>query len=277
MTTKRMASVGDNVVDLYTGNDMLFPGGGAVNVAVHARRNGWGAAYVGVVGSDDAGAFVLDALDSEGVDTRAVHITAEPNAVTEIAIDDDGNRRFTAWTPVATPIRITPDADTVLRSATWLYTNYASRTEGLLPELAAYGPVVFDFSYRDLDYADPLLPSVAFAVFSRDALDDIEVLGLIDDVKSRSDCSVLVTRGAGGAVIAHADTVHWQDAVPTVPTDTLGAGDAFLARLVCGLFEGEDIAGASAAAAAAAAAVCRHAGAFGRGRAMTVSPKKELR
>ena len=277
MAKKQMASVGDNVVDLYTGSGMLFPGGGAVNVSVHARRNGWDSAYIGIVGSDESGAFVLSALESEGVDTRGVRCADEPNAITEIAIDDDGNRRFTAWTPVAEPITIDGAAGAVLREASWLYTNYASQTETLLPALAAHAPVVFDFSYKGLDYAEPLLPHIAVAAFSRDGLDDSAVVELIDAVRTVSECSVVVTRGAAGAAIFHAGAIHWQAAVPTAPTDTLGAGDAFLARLVCGIFDGEAVAEAGAGAAAAAAAVCCHAGAFGHGRAMTVTPKEELR
>ena len=47
----------------------MYPGGNAVNVAVHARRNGATSAYLGAVGTDRAGQVVLAALEEEGVDT----------------------------------------------------------------------------------------------------------------------------------------------------------------------------------------------------------------
>ena len=36
----RLAGVGDNVVDRYRDLGLMFPGGQALNVAVHARRIG---------------------------------------------------------------------------------------------------------------------------------------------------------------------------------------------------------------------------------------------
>jgi fructoselysine 6-kinase len=35
-----LAGLGDNVVDRYVNEGMMYPGGNAVNVAVHARRSG---------------------------------------------------------------------------------------------------------------------------------------------------------------------------------------------------------------------------------------------
>ena len=44
----------------------MYPGGNAVNVAVHARRNGATSAYLGAVGTDRAGQVVLAALRGGG-------------------------------------------------------------------------------------------------------------------------------------------------------------------------------------------------------------------
>ena len=275
MSSKRMLSVGDNVVDRYADQGMVFPGGGAVNVAVHARHCGWEAAYVGVLGTDEGGEFVANALIAEGVDTSGVRWTDEPNAITDIAIDAEGNRQFTSWTPVSEPIRFEDALLGADGGVDWLYTSYASGTEELLADLAVLAPVAFDFSYKDLDYAKPLLPHVTVAAFSRDAMDDDlvpEFLATLVDAGART---ALVTRGARGAAILHEGELHWQDAVPTLPVDTLGAGDAFLARLLCGLHQGESVAIAAAASAALAASVCLRPGAFGRGQSMSETPKEE--
>ena len=42
-----LLTLGDNVVDRYLERGVLYPGGNAVNVAVHGRRCGAGAAYIG--------------------------------------------------------------------------------------------------------------------------------------------------------------------------------------------------------------------------------------
>ena len=52
----QLVGVGDNVVDRYRDLGMMFPGGQALNVAVHAKRAGMETAYVGAVdveASDD--------------------------------------------------------------------------------------------------------------------------------------------------------------------------------------------------------------------------------
>ncbi len=50
----RLVAVGDNVVDCYPRLGLMFPGGNALGVAVHGRRSGAQAAYVGAVGDDAA-------------------------------------------------------------------------------------------------------------------------------------------------------------------------------------------------------------------------------
>jgi len=65
----RICAVGDNVVDRYVDRRLMYPGGNAVNVAVHARRCGARTAYVGAVGDDAAGRLLWDVLVREGVDT----------------------------------------------------------------------------------------------------------------------------------------------------------------------------------------------------------------
>ena len=67
-----LLAVGDNVVDCYPDLGVMFPGGNAVNVAVHARRAGASSAYLGAVGTDPAGDLVRGSLVAEGVDDRPV-------------------------------------------------------------------------------------------------------------------------------------------------------------------------------------------------------------
>ncbi|GAA2895706.1 hypothetical protein GCM10010517_60520 [Streptosporangium fragile] len=66
----RVCGVGDNVVDRYPDLGVVFPGGGACNVAVHAGRLGADAAYLDSIGGDAAGDLVRHSLASEGVGIR---------------------------------------------------------------------------------------------------------------------------------------------------------------------------------------------------------------
>lgn len=258
-----MCAVGDNVMDRYLATGYMYPGGGAVNVAVHARRAGAVASYVGLVGDDIPGDLVLETLRAEGIETSRVRRVAGPNAATDVSINESGERVFDSHRTVDASLELT-SADLVhVAGFDWLYTNYSSDTERLVPQLAARAPLAFDFSYKDEVYAQPLLPYVTLAAFSRSSWDEQDCLDLIRRTQASGPKHVIVTRGANGAVIGAADAILRQPAIPVTVVDTLGAGDAFLARYACGVLGTESPSAAAAAAARAAAGVCAIAGAFG--------------
>ena len=76
---------------------------------------------------------------------------------------------------------------------------------------------------------------------------------------------VVVTCGAAGAFASEGDRVVRQGIVETEVVDTLGAGDAFAARLLVERLGGAPLAEAMGRAAESAAATCRYLGAFGHG------------
>lgn len=88
-----IVTVGDNVVDCYPELGVLYPGGNAINVAVHVKRLGIQSSYIGALGNDRAGEAILNALHSEGVDTAHTRIIDGENAHCTIALEN-GNRVF---------------------------------------------------------------------------------------------------------------------------------------------------------------------------------------
>jgi len=258
-----MCAVGDNMMDRYLASGTMYPGGGAVNVAVHASRAGARAGYVGLIGDDDAGDLVVSALHSEGVETSRCRRVAEPNAVTDVAISETGERTFVSYTTPAAVLELSATDRAHLEACDWVYTNYSSATEHLVPALADLAPLAFDFSYKEMTYAAPLLPHVDIAAFSRSSLDEAGCRELIAETHARGPRYVIVTRGPAGTLVGVPAGVLVHAAEPVDVVDTLGAGDAYLARFVCGVFGGEDPPDAARAAGHAAAQVCRSAGAFG--------------
>ena len=75
-------------------------------VVVAASRLGSGATFVGSVGQDLFGDFILRALESEGVDTSYVGRQSQPTrtSLAFVEIGPDGDRDFTFY-------RSTPAAD----------------------------------------------------------------------------------------------------------------------------------------------------------------------
>ena len=70
----KVAAVGDNCVDVYEKEGKQYPGGNPVNVAVYLKRMGVDASYTGVVGTDECGKTMIEALNGKDVDTSHVHV-----------------------------------------------------------------------------------------------------------------------------------------------------------------------------------------------------------
>ena len=59
----KVIALGDNVIDYYRNTGECFPGGNAVNVAVHAARQGAESEYLGNLGADSYAEVIVKALD----------------------------------------------------------------------------------------------------------------------------------------------------------------------------------------------------------------------
>ncbi len=241
----------------------MFPGGGAANVAVHSSRFGAEAGYVGVIGSDLAGRHVADALATEGVDLSHARFFDEPNSTTDVQLDSSGNRYFVAYKRPLTQLKLGQGDLDYLTGATWLYSSYSGGIESEIARMARIAPVAYDFAHKDQTYVRELIANVTFAAFSRDDLSEDECVDFVRSTQSQGPRVVIITRGRHGAVIGVGSKLIIQAAKPTDLIDTLGAGDAFLARFVNGLMSDEDPVLAAQEASIWAAKVCSHFGAFG--------------
>ena len=270
-----LLTLGDNVVDRYPDLGVFYPGGNAVNVAVHGRRCGASTAYIGALGSDLAGRTVLDALVAEGVDTSMLKVVEGANAHAEVRVVD-GNRVFEHGDPGVSRFSLTAADYASVAAATIVHTGECSMLEDQLAELSAAAPrLSFDFSERPLDYIAAHAPFVDVAIRSLPStLADGAIEGAVDAavdaavdearlVQALGPRMVAVTMGAGGAVVLDGDRVVHAPAPPTAVVDTLGAGDAFIARFLAGLIRDEPLPTLVRAATAYASQTCEAFGAFG--------------
>jgi len=261
----KLLGAGDNVVDRYHDLGLMFPGGNALNVAVAAARAGSQAAYIGAVGTDRAGATVLEGLRAEGVDTSRVRVVDGPNAFADVAVVD-GDRVFVGSGVGVSRFRL--DAADLAWAASFdlVHTGDCSMLEDQVAEIAAAAPVAFDFStHRDPGYLDPILPHLAVACFSASDLEEEAVLDLLARAVASGPRFALATRGMAPAIL-HDGRRTWHQPVLAGPiVDTLGAGDSFIGRFLVGVISREDPAVTLHAAARAAAVTCGSYGAFGHG------------
>jgi fructokinase len=94
-------------------------GGAPANVAVGVARLGGSARFVGMLGDDMFGRFLLAQLQHHGVDTAQVRRTSEaPTALAFVSLDEDGERSFSFYRP--------PAADLLFRAADFDPAAFAS-------------------------------------------------------------------------------------------------------------------------------------------------------
>ena len=262
----KIAGLGNNTVDKYVTQGMMYPGGNAVNVAVLARRYGLETSYVGWIGNDIYGKLILDSLEEEGVDTSYTHVKEDINNFTEIYLSD-GDRTFGNSRQGASS-KFKPSSSDMefLSKHNLIHTSYYSRMEPYLDKLSKLDSVIsFDFTDEyTTDYIDKNIPYVDIGIFSISdkKIDDIK--SFMERLYSKGLKIVICTAGSSGSYL-YDGQFYFQPIVKAEIIDTLGAGDGFIARFLVEYLRKTNIQEALKQAAISAAEVCRYNGAFNRG------------
>ena len=226
------------------------PGGAPANVAVAMARTGLRVGFIGKVGKDAFGDFLLNTLRGEGVEIL-VPGRAE-QAVTTMAFvshDENGEREFTFVRKPGADMLLSPaDVDGAgLEGATMLIGGSVSLSGPPSRDAVAHafarahalGKITsFDVNYRDMLWNGRREEARACIL---GLLKDVELLKMSDEEVELLCCgtdidglmreyglrAVVVTHGAGGA---HCYMDGERRAMPTQArkvVDATGAGDAF--------------------------------------------------
>lgn len=245
----------------------LGMGGSESNVAIALSRLGVEVTWIGKVGADSLGDLVLREIGAEGVRVAAVR---DPDAATAIMVKE---RRTPADTRVfyyrnglaGSRLRVDEVDFDLVRGASLLHVT------GISPALSPGMAEVIDEAIRvakdagvtvsfDLNFRGKLWSREQAGEAYRRILPHIDLAFGGDDEAAialgRTDEPValahgLIELGAGQAVVklgaagavAVIDGVEYEEAaVPIVPVDTVGAGDAFVAGYLAEYLAGEPVA-----------------------------------
>lgn len=257
------ACVGDNCVDrIGPPVNQALIGGNAVNAAVQLAGLGARSAYYGVVGDDDLGQSVLDALETNGVDiTHAVRGTGK-NAVTDIRVGPDGDRMiaYEDFGPCATYHPLRGDLDDILR-ADHTHIGWLADQGDLLRALVTAGRSVS----RDVSInADPVnlgVDGCSIAFASEDGGRDQAMERACQLLAGGAKLAV-VTRGAHGSLAFDGTGLAECPAEPVTVLDTTGAGDSFIAGFLYARLNQQALLSCLQLGARTAARTCTHSGGF---------------
>ena len=304
----KIVTLGEVVSDIYRGEELsevelgfvARPGGAPANVAVAASRLGSEAAFIGSVGEDLFGDFILRALESEGVDTSGVGRQSQPTrtSLAFVEIGTEGDREFTFYrsSPAADEL-LSPDDITQGMLSGASFVNFGSiplirepvrSATHRIAELArdAEVPVAFDVNFREhlwesagdaREAVDPLFDLSTIVKLGDDELSPLLGVDGIEDAANmlidRGVALVLISKGPEGAFYATEEFSGEVPAFDAEVVDATGAGDAFLAAALVHLsdrpLDEELVREASIRGCAAGAMACTDYG------AMRALPTKE--
>jgi fructoselysine 6-kinase len=265
----KIIAVGDNVVDCYVDQNVYYPGGNCVNVAVNCKRNGCKESeYIGVFGTDDKAEHIKWALAREGVvyerSRTVIGISGQPR----VKHTPQGDRVF-----VGSPENTVQKMMTLKLVSSDLerisnfdvcHTSCYSLIETELPAIKERCSVSFDFSERmERWYLQMVCPHVEYAFFSGSHLRNEEIINLMDECHRLGVSIVGVTLGSRGVMFSEKGRLYSQGIVNVDVVDTMGAGDSFIAGFLTHYIDNGDMGGALEYAAQRAAQTCTVKGAFG--------------
>lgn len=278
--------VGDVMLDVVTRADALarggdapgavrlHPGGAGANTAAWSVRAGARTTLVARIGSDAAGRLVREALDTAGVEVALV-VDPEAPTGTMLVVTEGGERSMISDRGANARLAV-EDLPSVIKARAVLVSGYllfdeASEKAGraaltratasvVAVEAASWPPLARLGAERFLSAAEG---ATLLLANEREA----EVLSGAAGAEAAHRLgerfeTVVVKRGADGAVAAHGDDVLTVRAPEAPVVDPTGAGDAFDGTLLARLAMGAELTDAIEAAAEAGALAVGREGAW---------------
>lgn len=245
----RVIGVGDNFVDRYWNDGIMYPGGNSVNFAVYARQMGIFAAYCGVLASDAEAELIMHALDHYAIDYS--HSVFLKDGVTgkgsirlvsgDRIISDDNN----GGSVRTSPLEITDELLLYFKEFDVIHTCCYGYLTEQIPRLASCGiPIVYDFSDQwNEKLFKELCPYVKIAFFSGGGHSEEELKSALRQACIWGAEAAITTRGKEGALAFRNDRFYRQAPyeISGSRLDTMGAGDAFLTGFTIAYYSGKKL------------------------------------
>lgn len=251
---------GEALIDrVRNGEDRVLPGGSPFNTARALARLGVPAAFLGHMSRDEGGRQLVAALQADGVDMRYATIGSEPTTTAIAYIDAAGVPDFRFVTvgtsaPNLTAAMVPTEFESgvealVVGSLGLLLEPMAGTIAGLAHREHGRRVLVVDPNVRDGLGAGPEYTARLADVLSLSTIakasdydlawvyPDLEYEAAAEALLSAGPRLVVVTLGEDGAYAAHRDLRVQVPARQVQVVDTVGAGDAFCAALLCWLRE----------------------------------------
>jgi ribokinase len=229
-------------------------GGSAANTIVGLARLGVSTGFIGAVGKDSDGDFLIAELQREGVDTSAVARLDAPTGIIIALVDEKGERTMYAYPGANDLLRLTEESITYASRAKYLHFSSFVGEYGFEAQRA----LLAKFKKQKLSFAPGMLYAKERCLVElKEFISASEVIFLnkeeafhltgneyergaemLLDMGARI---VVVTLGEKGCFIASDREKLRVPAFKTEVVDTTGAGDAFAAGFLYGMLKSYDL------------------------------------
>ncbi len=254
ITLTNLASMPKLGREILAENAWRTLGGSTVNTAVGCARMGLASAFVGKVGADGDGDYLVEKLRELGVDpSHMLRDAAAPTGIT-VSLATAGDRAMVTCLGAIGTLTAAEITDELLSSARHLHVAGYFLQQRLRPELPALFDrahalgltVSLDTGWDDserwegvwdlLEKTDIFFPNESEAA----ALTGESDIRAAAEKLSRKVGMAVVKHGPHGGILRRGTEVWELPAYPGRPVDTTGAGDAFNAGFLAAFLRGLD-------------------------------------
>ena len=219
-------------------------GGAPFNVACALKKFGADVKFVGSVGDDLVGQFLIKYAKDFGMDTTYIYQNTERNTTLAfVELNEEGERSFCFYRKNTADYCMPPVSDELIQSADTVCIGSLMLADDecvkyaldIIERAHSFGKTVaFDVNYRTDIYKDTesaietYKKILALADIVKFSEDEVEIFGQ-DYVNSLTDKLVLITLGKDGSEWRYHGIRNSLTSITVKSVDTTGAGDAFFA------------------------------------------------
>lgn len=254
----KAVAYGEVLWDVF-GNEKKI-GGAPLNVALRMKSLGCEAAMISCVGKDEDGEAIINYVKSLGLETDAI-INSEdfPTGLVNVTLNDRGSASYeigypSAWDKIILndlAKNLVSEADVLIYGSLVCRDQVSKESLEELLQMNVYK--VFDVNLRKPHYTyevlEQLMNAANFIKFN-----DEEILEIASEMNSpfesleenmsfiaekTKSTAICVTKGKHGALLLWEDKIYENGGYPVEVSDTVGAGDSFLAALISYLLQGK--------------------------------------
>ncbi|MCR9815654.1 fructoselysine 6-kinase, partial [Vibrio parahaemolyticus] len=236
----KLIALGSNCIDYYVNieNGKPYPGGGPVNMAVYVVRLGGCASYLGPVGDDEYGRYMIKKIEASGVNISHIQITPGMTALTEVKLIDNERIFGDYHEGVMNKYQISDEEIKYISTFDYAVCDVWGKPERYIEKISNIDiKIAFDCSTElDDQICNEVIPFCNYVFFSTEESNILTVKEKMSNIHSLGPDLIVAMRGENGSICYDGISFYEYGIVEVEEViDTMGAGDSYISGFLYGL------------------------------------------